>query len=187
LDEEYSKRRHWETEFHRVNRDIQGSRDLGADSRTEFHNSTKMGRDERQRSRSRGSTTKNVDSRQFVRRPTNQRGGTPRPSDNMNRMFHGVRRDVQESQGRDGGEGHPDTYTRGIPPKMGMQSLVFRGGRGAPRGMNKTFHRQLRKKGCFKCDNFLNCKKGTCPASIVTCNVCCKVGHLPSKCWKNQK
>jgi len=126
LDEEYSKRRNWETEFHRVNRVVRGSQGLGAGSQTEFQISTEMGRDERQRSRSRGSTTRNVDSGDSRRSDgqfTDQRNDSSRPARNMNQQgLHRVQY-RQESQGRDGGEGHPDTYTRGVPLKRGMQSF----------------------------------------------------------------
>jgi len=153
LDEEYRKRRHWETKFHRVNRDIGVSRGLGAGNQTEFN------RDKCQRSSSRGSTTRNVDngdSRRSDWQFTDQRNDSSRPERNMNQQgLHRVQY-RQESQGRDGGEGHPGTYTRGVLPKRGMESLFFQGGRGAPRGRNNTFRGQLRKRGCFKCDNFFN-------------------------------
>jgi len=95
LEGENSKRRQWETKFHRVNREVRGSRGLRADNRTEFQNSTEMGKDERRLSMSSGPTTT---SRQFDRRPAEQRRGTTFPSDNMYQTFHGVRRDVPESQ-----------------------------------------------------------------------------------------
>jgi len=159
LDEEYIKRRHWETEFHRVNREVLGSWDRGADSR------------------------------QFAKRPTDQRRGTPFRSDNMNHTFQGVRRDVQARQGNDREEGHPSTYNRRALPRRGMHPSFVQGDwRASRKGNNNTFRGRLRKRGegCFKCDNFLNCKKGTCPAKDVTC-MCGKVGHLPSKCWKLQE
>jgi len=48
----------------------------------------------------------------------------------MNQVFHGVLRDGQERQGRDDEDRHPRTYSRGAPPRRGMQPSFLRGGLG---------------------------------------------------------
>jgi len=79
---------------------------------------------DRRRSKSRGPATPVVDSRQFDRRSADQRRDTSRPRYNMNQRrqeIHGVRQYGQERQGGDWGDGQPRTYSKGAPPKMGMQ------------------------------------------------------------------
>jgi len=188
LNNEYKERRYWKTEYHRVNREVRRSGGQGRGSRTGFQISTEVGRDERQRSKSREPATLEVDSRQSNRRPADQKGVTSRPSYNMNRVFHGVRRDGKKKQSRDGEERHPWTNSRGAHPRRGLQPSFVQGEWGASKERNNNTLRgqtklgQKRGEGCFQCDNLGRCTKGTCPASDVTCKICSKVGHFPFKC-----
>jgi len=103
---EHREQEHWDSEYSRGYHEVHRGRDQGGEgNRTGYPASTKLVSGDRQRSKSSRSATPEVDSRQSDRRPADQRGGTSRPSYNMNRVFHGVRRDGQERQSRNGEEG----------------------------------------------------------------------------------
>jgi len=172
LDEE---REHWKCEHHGGYHEVRNGRGHGGGNRTRSHASTHFGRGDGRRSKSSGSATWNLNSRQFDRRPADQRRGTTLPSYNMNRVLQGGRRDGQEGQNRNREEGHPWTYSRGAHPRKKMLPSFVRGEWGASReGNNNTFLGQTKlgqKRGerCFKCDNLGRCTKGTCLASNTTC------------------
>jgi len=111
----------------------------------------------------------------------------------------------QERQRGDTYEGSQRTFSRGGPPRRGMQPYFFRGGRGAPGGRNRfggqrtnlgqnswqnsgqNMGRNMGQGGgCYNCDNRGRCERGACPALNVTCFTCSKVGHFSNKCWRNQ-
>jgi len=196
IDQLHGEWGNWETEYHRRNHEARSGRGHRGENRTWVQTSKEVGRSDLRRSMSGGFATPNVDCRQIDRRPADQRRGTSRPSYNMDQVFHGVRRDGQERQSRDGEEGHPKSFSRSAPPKRGMQPSFFRGGWGAiSEGNNKKCRGQttrswqnLKQKwgeGCFNCNKLGNCTRGTCLTTNVTCAICTKMGHLPSKCWRN--
>jgi len=177
LDNEYRERMHWETEYHRVNREVRSGRAHGRSRRTGFQISTEVGRDDHQQSKSREPATSEVDRRQSDRRPADQRGVTSHHGYSRTRLFHGVLQDDKEKQSRDGEEEHPWTYSRGAHPRKGVQPSFVQGECGASRVANNNTFRgqtklgQKRGEGCFKCDNLGRCTKETCPASNTTCKI----------------
>jgi len=91
---------------------------------------------DRQRSKSIGSATLEVDSRQYDRRSAGQRRDSSRPSYNMNQQrqeFHRAWQYGQDRQAGDWYDRHLRTYSRGAPPRREMQPSFFRGGWGASR------------------------------------------------------
>jgi len=87
--------------YHRGNHEVRSDRGHGGGSRTVFQTSTEVGRGKRQRSKSRGPTTPEVESKQSDRQPADQRSDTSRPSYNMNQVFQGVRQE-RTSETREG-------------------------------------------------------------------------------------
>jgi len=141
LDKEHREWEHRECEYHRGYHEEHRGRDQVVGNRP-----GSMG--DRRRSKSIGSATQEVDSRQYDRRSADQRRGSSCPSYIMNQVFQGVWRDRQERQGRVGEDRHPRTYSRQAPPRRAMTPSLFRGGWGASReGNNNTFRGQTSKSG----------------------------------------
>jgi len=193
LDKKCRERKHWETEYHIVNRELR--------------------QDDHWRSKSREPTTTRGYSRQSYTGSVNQRRDSSRPGNIMDRPRQdslGARQHVQDRQGGDRHERQMRSYSRGAVTRRGMQPSFFQGRRGAfvegnrvgqafieenkttlcgERGTNLGQYmdynlKQKRAGVCFKCENLGRCTRKTCPATNITCAICTRVGHVPSKCWR---
>jgi len=77
LDREHREREHRDSEYHRGYHEVHRGRDQGGGNRRGSLASTEVGRGDRRRSKSSGSATPEVDSRQYDRRSADQMKSTP--------------------------------------------------------------------------------------------------------------